>query len=47
MKGLGHFLFLLSVWFVSKDLDFPADYTVFSTYEIIFLTVHVGWIYLS
>ena len=31
MRDLRHLLFLLSVLFVSKDLDLPVDYIVFST----------------
>ena len=31
MRDLKYPIFLLNVLFVSKDLDIPVDYTVFST----------------
>ena len=47
MRDLKHPFFLRSVLFVSKDLDIPVDYTVFSTNTVIFLTVYMGLIYLN
>ena len=47
MRDPRHPFFLLNVLFVSKDLDLPVDYTVFSTNTVIFLTVYMGVIYLN
>ena len=47
MRELRHLIFLLSVLFVSKELDLPVDYTIFSINTVIFLTVHMGLIYLN
>ena len=47
MKDLKYPFFLLSVSFVSKDLDILVDYFIFSTNIVIFLTIYMGLVYLN